>query len=54
MLLSTIFKWARATGYVEINPADGQPFYHRAPPRERYLSEREIAAFWHALEVDPY
>jgi integrase len=54
VLLSTIFKWARATGYVDINPADGQPFYHRSPPRERYLSEREIAAFWHALEVDPY
>ena len=54
VLLSTIFKWARATGYVDVNPAEGQPFYHRSPARERYLSEREIAVFWHGLEVDPY
>ncbi len=54
VLLSTIFKWARATGYIDTNPADGQPFYRRAGMRERYLSELEIAKFWHALEVDPY
>jgi len=54
VLLSTIFKWARATGYVDVNPAEGQPFYHRSPARERYLSEREFAVFWHGLEVDPY
>ena len=54
VLLSTIFKWARATGYVDVNPAEGQPFYHRSRARERYLSEREIAEFWRALEVDPY
>src|SRR5215831_1116966 len=54
VLLSTIFKWARATGYVDVNPAEGQPFYRRSPARERYLSEREIAVFWHGLEIDPY
>jgi integrase len=54
VLLSTIFKWARATGYVDVNPAEGQPFYHRSPARERYLSEREIAVFWYGLEGDPY
>lgn len=54
VLLSTIFKWARATGYVDVNPAEGQPFYHRSPARERYLSEHEIAVFWHGLEGDPY
>ena len=54
VVLNTIFKWARAMGYVDANPADGQPFYHRAGVRERYLSELEIAKFWHALEVDPY
>jgi integrase len=54
VLLSTIFKWALGTGYVDANPADGQPFYHRSPARVRYLSEQEIAPFWHGLEVDPY
>ena len=54
VVLNTIFKWARAVGYVDTNPADGQPFYHRASPRERYLSEAEIAQFWHGLEGDPH
>jgi len=54
VLLCTLFKWARAVGYVDVNPAEGQPFYHRSPARDRYLSEREIAVFWKGLEVDPY
>jgi integrase len=54
VLVNTIFKWARAIGYVDANPAEGQPFYHRSPARERYLSEGEIAAFWHGLDLDPY
>jgi integrase len=54
VVLNTIFKWAIATGYVDSNPADGQPFYYCATGRERFLSELEIAKFWHALDVDPY
>ena len=54
VLLSTIFKCARGAGYVDVNPTDGQPFYHRSPARERYLNEREIGVFWHGLEVDRY
>ena len=54
VLLNTIFKWSRAIGLVDVNPAEGQPFYRRAGPRERYLSEDEIAKFWHVLDVDPY
>jgi integrase len=54
VLLNTLFKWARSMGYIDVNPAEGQPFYRRSRPRERYLNELEIAKFWHGLEADPH
>jgi integrase len=54
ILLNTVFKWARAMGYIETNPVEGQPFYRRKEVRDRYLSEDEIRVFWHALETDPH
>jgi integrase len=44
----------QGTGYVDVNPAEGQPFYYRSRGRDRYFSEPEIAAFWRGLETDPY
>lgn len=54
ILMNTVFKWARAMGYIDTNPAEGQPFYRRKEVRDRYLSEDEIRRFWHALDTDPH
>jgi integrase len=54
ILLSTVLKWARQMGYIDMNPAEDQPFRLPKKVRDRCLSEDEIRIFWHALETDPH
>lgn len=54
ILLNTVMKWARQMGYIDTNPAEGQPFRIPKKVRDRYFSEDEIRIFWHALETDPH
>ena len=54
ILLNTVMKWARQMGYIDVNPAEDQPFRIPKRIRDRYLSEDEIRIFWHALETDPH
>lgn len=54
ILLNTVLGWARQMGYIEVNPAEDQPFRLKKKVRDRYLSEDEIRVFWHALETDPH
>ncbi len=54
ILLNTVLKWARQMGYIDVNPAEDQPFRIKKRIRDRYLSEDEIRKFWHALETDPH
>ena len=54
VLLNTVLSWARQMGYIEVNPAEDQPFRLKTRVRDRYFSEEEIRVFWHALESDPH
>jgi integrase len=46
--LSTFFSWAMGAGLVERNPVVGTNNPPTSVPRERVLSNAEIAAIWHA------
>jgi integrase len=47
--LRAMLNWAVGRGYLDVNPAAGMDESGASKPRERYLSEEEIAALWPAL-----
>lgn len=49
--LRAMLSWAVARGYLDNNPAARMDEAPTAKPRERYLSEEEIAALWPALSM---
>jgi integrase len=49
--LRAMLSWAVARGYLENNPAAHMDEAPTAKPRERYLSDEEIAALWPALSA---
>jgi integrase len=53
--ISGIFSWGLQQGIAETNPAAGMKLPVRLTPRDRYLSEREIAVLWRTLDggADP-
>jgi integrase len=53
--LSGIFSWGLQQGFAESNPASGMKLPVRLTPRDRFLSEREIAVLWQSLDqgADP-
>jgi integrase len=52
--LSAFFAWAMAMGIVEANPVIGSPRPVESKPRERTLSDDELAAIWRACSDDDY
>src|SRR5262245_12375829 len=52
--LSTFFVWAMQTGLVEHNPIIGTIKPKEGKPRERVLSDLELAAIWNACKDDDY
>ncbi len=48
--ISGIFSWGLQQGMAEHNPVTGMKLPVRLTPRDRYLSEREIAALWQILD----
>jgi integrase len=49
-LLSRVFRWALARGYVELNPVAGIELPARERPKDRVLSEAEVRLFWNGLD----
>lgn len=49
-LLSKLFRWAVAEGYLEQSPATGIPARVRETPRSRVLSDEELRTFWRLLD----
>ena len=52
--LSTLFAWAMQAGLIEHNPVIGTIQPKNSKPRERTLSDEELAAIWRACEDDAY
>jgi integrase len=52
--LSAFFVWCLRQGMVELNPVLGTEQPKRASPRERVLSDDELAAIWNACGDDDY
>ena len=52
--LSTFFAWSMQMGLVEHNPVVGTIQPKNSKPRERTLSDEELAAIWRACEDDAY
>jgi integrase len=52
--LSAFFAWAVTMGIVEANPVVGSPKPADSAPRERTLSDEELAAIWNACRNDDY
>jgi integrase len=52
--IRSIFNWAVATGRLETNPSAGLKKRNGRKPRERVLSDSEIATLWNALNSTPY
>ena len=52
--LSAFFTWAMKTGIVEVNPVINTIEPEGSVPRERVLSDRELAAIWRACGDDDY
>jgi integrase len=52
--LSTFYTWAMGNGLAEINPTVGTLKPKDAEPRERVLSDQELAAIWRASGDDAY
>jgi integrase len=46
--LSTFFKWAQSNDLVTVDPTNGVRKVAREKPRDRFLSDDEIRAFWRA------
>ena len=51
---SALFVWALARGLCLINPVVGTSRPESAPPRQRVLSNDELAAIWRACKDDDY
>ena len=49
--LSAVFSWAVSEGLVQANPVTGLRRRHDEAPKERFLSDEEIVAFWKASEA---
>ena len=49
--IRAMLNWAVKCGYLDSNPASGMEESGASKPRERYLSEEEIAALWPALST---
>jgi integrase len=49
--IRAMLNWAVKRGYLDSNPATGMEEGGVSKPRERYLSEEEIAALWPALST---
>jgi len=52
--LSTLFAWAMQAGLIEHNPVIGTIQPKNSKPRERTLSDEELAAIWRACKDDDY
>jgi integrase len=52
--LSAFFVWAMRQGLAELNPVIGTDPPKSAAPRERVLSDAELAAIWHTCGDDDY
>src|SRR5262249_39876898 len=52
--LSTLFAWAMQAGLIEHNPVIGTIQPKNSKPRERTLSDAELAAIWNACGEDGY
>ena len=52
--MSGLFAWAMGQGLCEVNPVVGINRPKKTPPRERVLSDLELATIWHALEDDDF
>lgn len=52
-LLSRLFRWALAREYVDLNPVSGIELPAKETPRDRVLTEEEVALFWRGLDVTP-
>jgi integrase len=51
ILLSSLWNWAIDSGRADINPAARQRSRQDSKPRERVLTDDEVARVWHALET---
>ena len=52
--LSAFFVWAMKEGLAKSNPVIGTHVIAENPPRERVLSDSEIAAIWHGCNNDDF
>ena len=52
--LSAMFAWAIGEGLTEINPVNGTNKFSDNKPRERVLSDAELAAIWKAAPNSEY
>jgi integrase len=52
--LSSLYVWALGEGIAEANPVIGTNKPAEAPPRDRVLSDDELAAIWHAAGENDY
>jgi len=52
--LSAFFTWAVAQGFLETNPVEGTAKAAENGPRERVLSQAELAEVWTALGTDDF
>ena len=52
--LSALFTWALANGLAEANPVIGTARPKTPPPRDRVLSDAELAAIWQAAGDDNF
>jgi integrase len=53
-VLSALFTWAMRSGIAEANPVIGTPEPEDSAPRERVLSDEELAAIWRACGDDDH
>ncbi|MCJ2090873.1 Arm DNA-binding domain-containing protein [Methylobacterium sp. E-005] len=49
--LSAAYSWGVSEGLVPLNPVTGLKRRHEETPKDRYLSDAEIVAFWKATEA---
>ena len=54
MALNGFYAWAMRMGVVESNPVIGSPEPRDSQPRERVLSDNELAAIWRACNDDDH
>jgi integrase len=49
--MRTLIRWAIQRGYLDTDPMIGMQAAQKSKPRERFLSEEEIARVWPALSI---